>query len=250
MTEHDINTTVILRRNHAFVVTRDDIEKLAGALTGHFQSITISAQCSDAVVRRFDSHNQLVLYENPPSKRIVSLSISSHKSDMSRYYAHADIEIGQSGGRISISASEGISLRLRDKISDIFDGMKPWYSIFTKIDFTYLLIVPIFVLIALSAIASILPSRETPIDRGIGEAARLALISISIVAVSALAFWGAVWWLNRLRDRLFPVVYFALGQNENGYTTDDKLRWSTIGITATLILSVLIALATKAVGFA
>jgi len=225
-------------RNHAFVVRLADLKKLWDLLQSRIGAVTISAKCGDKIERTFDNYKQLKGFENSPQKRVVHLSLNSRSDDWKKT---AQIDFSDSPYRvidIRLSGSEQLISRLHDDIIDILDGTRPWYSRLSKIDFFYVisfLVWPAF------AIANILqPENSNPPK--VELTIELTLIIVAVVTVASALIIMLAWLLNKFRARFFPIATFAIGQGEERYRTDDKIRWTIlIGFLVSLSASLVVA---------
>ena len=112
---------------HAFVLEPEEVRKVYRLLQDRIGSPSISSQCADGITREFTDISQLLEYENPRRRRIVSISFRSHNDDWKK---QADITFSShSWATISanLSGPEGSVMKLRDEISEMIDGLKPWY---------------------------------------------------------------------------------------------------------------------------
>ena len=199
-------------RKHAFVLRQDDLQKIWKLLENRIGTVDASAECSDDMERVFDTWEELASYDNPPRKKITKLSVESHSDDREKY---ADVSFSaqeSEGIRIWIRASEQLGSEIKDKISDILDGTKPWYSFLARENSLLFLILTV-VVVFLSRLLETLETLAVKILVTIPLGIIMGLIARRLVEPW---FW------------LFPVGYFALGQGEHRYEIGEKVRWGIV----------------------
>lgn len=223
--------------SHAFVLTSVEAAKLWSILGGSFESVVASARCSDGIRREFQSQDQLTNYENPRTRAIRALILEARSRQP---YGSASITLGgrySSSIEVSISGDEITVLRLRDRIAEILDGMRPWYSPISRVDFFY--IVGGALLLAFLVLQGVTSGSSSQKTLTFAQAAGAAVIVIAfLILVGSL-----IWALNRLRDRFFPITVFAIGQGQVRFEFDDKIRWVVIvGFGVSVFASILVTL--------
>lgn len=223
-------------RNHAFVVRQDDLSKIWRLLEDHVGHVKASGECSDDMVRQFDNWEQLASYDNPSMKKILKLSIQSRSDDREKS-AHVDFSYNWWATiYIRIEAPEKDGTEVKDKIYDILDGIKPWYSVLAGVDFNYLLL--FFWVMYLVWYIVFGPSLPVSSSRS----AAFYVVFFLIVLTLGLAIHISTQRLNKLWSWLFPVGYFALGQGEQRYKTVEKVQWG-------IVVAFIVSLAASMVSF-
>ncbi len=224
-------------RKHAFIVRRDDLDKIWKLLENRIGAVDASAECSDDMVREFGDLKQLVSYDNPLTKKILKLSIQSRSGDWEK---SADVSFSDDawiGSHIDIhvKAPEQIGSEIKDKISDILDGTNPWYSVLTRIPISNVIFC-VFLFAYLSMlIYSSNKLNETPKGNSIEEIFFTLGANILLFGVLALFSWAT----GKLWSRLFPVAFFPLGQEAHRYKVKEKIRWVIIGVVGSLMASMI-----------
>ncbi len=207
---------------HAFVMRADQINRIWAFLQGAIGPVRATASCADHIERAFTSPNELNAYENARARAIRGLLFTAWIADHDRS-AYLNLR-GDSFRSVSlkIEGPEIIVSRLRDDLLELFDGMKPWYSRITRLDFFYVVMgVLAFMMIVVAGMAG-----GTKSERSLSfvQAVRVAAELVGVLAGLA----GLVWLLNRLRERFFPVAAFAIGQGLDRFQFDEKIRWVVI----------------------
>jgi|SRR3990172_4862887 len=208
--------------SHAFVLTAVDAEKIWSMLAQSFDSVQASALCSDSIRREFTSADALIQYENPRSRAIRSLTYEA-RSD--KPYARASIQFGgrySSSVEMSISGPESSVLAIRDRLGEVLDGMRPWYSPISRVDFFYIVTGALF--FAWLVFQGMSTGSASGKAMTFGQASTAAAVLIAFLFGVGMFIWA----LNRLRSRFFPVAAFAIGQGQGRFNFDEKLRWVVI----------------------
>ena len=224
-------------RNHAFVVHQDDLSKIWKLLEDRIGPVYASGECSDDVVRKFDDWKSLASYDNPPMKKILKLSIRSRSDDWQK---SADVDFSDNRWlpiNIRIEAPEKVGVEIKDKISDVLDGIKPWYSILTGVDFNNFLLFFWFSYLMWHIVFR--PS--TPAAPNTSEDYIVLGFLVVLMLVLVLVIHLCTQRLTKLWAWLFPVGFFALGQGEQRYKRIENIQWG-IGI------AFLVSLAASTVG--
>ena len=210
-------------------------------------TVKASLKCSDDVEREFDDLEELVSYDNSPTKEVIELSIKSRTEDWQKSatidFSHK--EWSSSSIHIQIETSEQEYLEVKDKIFDVLDGTKPWYSFLARTDSFRLFDFLIWTSLMVSgyfSLRSLLGPSVTSEELEFRNFIHLlnAMVVLAIIGVPIMVFVAKR--LNKLRSWLFPVSCYAFGQGEQRYETREKVRWG-------IIIAFLVSLAASMVGF-
>ena len=118
----------------AFVASSGTITKLWQVLAGPCPVVAATAHCHDGLVRQFATLEELLGYENPERASITSLELSARSTDRK---TAAQISLGARYSKsitASLSGEEGCISSLRTSLTDVLDGMRPWYSRIATVD--------------------------------------------------------------------------------------------------------------------
>ena len=225
--QHDFKKT--------FVLTRDDVKKVWERTAALGLTVAATIHCSDGIIREFSSLDDLLAYENAPSGKITSLIIFG---DNQRGATVAKVEFFEAYQRTVRASYDGEEAQLLDwkrGISDLVDGMLPWYRAIAQIDVSEVCLGAGLGLIGLSIVV--------PDSFRIGAAKSLLVSAGCILALGAVVL-GVVF--RRFFNRWFPVSTFALGQGVRRFEDDEKIRWGIIvalliGIVGSIISAPLIS---------
>jgi len=236
-----MHATASIRHRYAYILRPSHVQRIWGVLSEQIGTVSATASCSDHIERQFTSLDDLLGFENSRTRAIRSLYIraASRESDSA---AGVTIEADSwSTLSLRVEGEESLVQRIRDGISEVFDGMRAWYSAIARLDFFY--VVFGFVGIAYMVLRSMVGGDTPSPAMKLSQAVWLTLGLLGFIA--ALSF--LVWFLNRIRQRFFPIATIALGQGIERYDFDDKVRWVVLvgfvvsvfaSIVATLLLPI------------
>ena len=240
-----MNVHINTERKHAFVLRLSQLKNLWDLLNTQVGTVNASVVCADEITREFTSWEQLAAYDNPPAKMAVELTLEAQSEDL-----ETSVEVEFSDGtwqtiEVEIHATERVGAGIKDKILDILDGTKPWYSPFAgdvrPILFALSILVPMSYVVLDQNPPDATPGKlEGSSNRSfhyhvlviLTASAALALVYIVVQKISKLWSW------------IFPKTYFAFGQGENRYNTVEKFQWGTsiafvVSVTASLVVLLL-----------
>lgn len=125
-----------LERKHAFVFSEEDVNKIWRVLSDNVGEVEAEVSCSDDVNRTFHSPDALKAYENARRSSIVSMRIRAVPSDFSKR-ASMSFARRKYGPPVEfeIEGPEDAVVRSKSQLTDVIDGMRPWYSFLARLDF-------------------------------------------------------------------------------------------------------------------
>lgn len=222
---------------HAFVLSDRDATRLWNVLEGACGPAKAEASCTDGIQRTFTTLDELANYENPRARSIKSLAIRSHDEDYTR---RASVVLGarySSSVEVSIDGPEDVVVSTKNVLGEVFDGIKPWYSPISRINFFYFVAgVVVFALTVLQLMVGTGSGESRPLESG------RAVFVTAIIVVGFAGVAALIWVLNSLRARFFPVAVFAIGQGQARYELEDKVRWVVIiGVAVPIVASLVVA---------
>lgn len=213
-----------------------DAASIWAVLSDYVGPVGVTARCADDIEREFDSVDALTGYDNPLPRAIRSLSFRARSKDRE---TSASLRLG--GGLSStidldIEGPEPSVLNIRDRLSEVFGEIRPWYSPMSRVDFFFVVgAIFFFFVLVLTAMSGGAKSEKT---LSFFQALRSATVVLGFLAGIGLV----IWCLNRLRDRFFPVATFALGRGQERYEFDEKIRWVVIvGFLVSVFSSLVVA---------
>lgn len=193
------------------------------------------------MVREFSNWRQLASYDNPASKEVIELSIKARSED---WEIRADVHFSSTPRHtveIDICAREQVASKVKDGLSDILEGVRPWYSMLVRVSFEHLPLLAIMLYLAWWFTYG--SSIEKPVERS--EASPrdtfgpfITNIMVSLGILSILHFLSKA--LDKVWSWLFPRVCFAIGQGKQRYNTVERVRWIIVGLGAASLLGAIL----------
>ena len=145
---------------------------------------------------------------------------------------------------IDICAREQVASKVKDGLSDILEGVRPWYSMLVRVSFEHLPLLAIMLYLAWWFTYG--SSIEKPVERS--EASPrdtfgpfITNIMVSLGILSILHFLSKA--LDKVWSWLFPRVCFAIGQGKQRfalYNTVERVRWIIVGLGAASLLGAIL----------
>ena len=218
----------------AFVVSPDHLKKLVELLQNRIGKVNISTDCVDKIERKFNTVKDLIAYENPKLKRISSIHLRARSDNYSKSATivfHDSLRFW-AGVSIDITGREDVVSRLKEKTLDIIVGMRPWYDMMHRINFSLISCgawVIVFFMSFLSFICSLtLKLKWVPLSDS-GEKIIGLLASLGIpMSIALVLFCLAALFFNKLRDFFFPPAVFMIGQGESRFKRKEQFQWVVI----------------------
>lgn len=215
---------------HAFVLKEADVRKVWELLQLHIGTVACSGECADGITRQFGDVDKILEFNNAKQKGFKRIVFDSMSEDRSNF---ANLEFSENRWKpisVRISGSEEVVVKLKGEIEDVIHGMRPWYSRFTRVDFFY---VGLAILSPLSGFLLVLSQGRRIKSLTMNGAIQAFVGSTVLVFVIGVS----IWILNKLRERLFPICCFALGQGKDRYATQEKIRWGLVWVIVPLIIA-------------
>ena len=237
----------------SFTVNSCDVEKICKLLESQIGPPKISTECLDDVERSFNSFDELASYENPSTRRITSLSISSSVSwqkeasvaiERASVYFHSDEAV-----LITVEGQERDSVELRDQLNEIVHGTKNWFTFITKTlnsIVTSFLVSFIWMMILLYYVRSTSTPESTQTSWMEVPFPILVLTLATVILVVFAPPIAMPFALERMQKSLFPRTYFALGQGKRRYQTTERIRWGLVFFIPGMAVSGALFLANRA----
>lgn len=229
-----------LKLNSAYVLRASDVEKIWQLLENAIGPVQAETLCADDVERTYTTAKDLMAYDNPPARMVRSIEFEARSTDRSSRATLAFTQQYAPFIEFSASGAEDTIVTLKQRVADIVDACRPWYSMVSRIDFGY-------VVIAVTGLAFLVfrfmvpeaPSKAL----SFGNAFLATLIGVlGLVGIGSVALV-----LNRVRAKLFPIGTFALGAGETRHLTFENIRWVVVvGFVVSLAASSIFSLMVRA----
>lgn len=221
----------------AYILRSDDVRRIWTLLENGVGQVEAAALCADDIEREFKSVDELLNYDNIPTRKIASLEFSACSADkattallyFNRFLLFKGIEFTAEGPEKDI-------VTLKHNVTDFIQSLKPWYSLITRDDFGFIFFgstIAALCTILVISLQGILYKNQTSVNP----------IAALLLFLGILAILGLIGVLSALRSRYFPVAAFVLGKGEERYRTDDNVRWVVfVGFFVSLAAAVALAL--------
>ena len=224
----------------AFILRSEQISKLVRLVENEVSKPSITAQCSDGVVRSFSDADSLLKYSNLPSRCIQSLRLSAETEDWSKRIdlSFANDVFGTID--LSVSGPEADVVRLRHEIAELVGATRAWYSWITRANLPFVVMwvcIPVFLLLGEYSKTIEQPAPEPP-DFG-RVVLRVAILFVALGLLIAITYG-----LNVLKKRFFPSNTFVIGHEQQRFDVHEKIRWTivvgfAVSVLASMIVSIL-----------
>ncbi|MEN5312391.1 hypothetical protein [Pseudomonas koreensis] len=202
-------------------MTQRDVKKIWDLLEDAGLEVEATLECADGISRKTKSITEIFDYDNLPRAEIKTLRLSGFSSEVRSF---STISLGSDRStKVTCSLNGHVDkvAEMRIKLMDIVDGMKPWYDLLARVDFS-LLALGFFMFWGL--FFSFLGSGKSKAE--IAPIQAFYSTSIAIGAFAAIALAG--WVMTRLRSKYFPIAVFEIGHGLKRHEFAEKVRWGVV----------------------
>jgi hypothetical protein len=232
------------KENKSIYIKEEHLKYFQSFLKSYYKNINFKVKCNDDTIIEFENLNELLSFENPDFRKIITVEIFADNEDSdSKYYR--PFSIGNDGFHIKLGSNhdfETLSYDFMFKDLDVVNGfenqlkqrlteMRPWYWLLSKFNFI-LGISAIWTLYALYlGVLSIQrkvtypASVQNQIDLTINEYVVVTIFGILLIYLVSFP-------LNKIKDYLFPNQVIEIGRQSN----KNKMRLQIIYIVFIVIL--------------
>lgn len=216
----------------ATLINENEITELESFLSENFNNIAYKGSTKDGTIIRFLSLEELLSYPNFNKRSLSELEIKCESDDKS-------LEITFCHERYIFPETIKYSLRyddtrwgfsFEDELNERLKGFKPWYSILTCTNLT--LGLPIIgIIIALTFYAVDFFSQQfgysgyMSVDYNSNTSGNQIVGYILLIPIFACSFF-----INKVRDYLFPVIFIAIGKQKKNYENRQKISYILFGV--------------------
>jgi hypothetical protein len=207
--------TKTIRFYDPLVIPPTELEKLYEFLKSFIDNIIIFAFSIEGSMREFSSLQELLQYENTPKRELRSIIFNARSND---YKTKIAINFSKYPNNVSVefTGEEAMADALREYLEERLSAMKPWYAFLAKGNMLGSLI-PI-ILQTILFIVLILPFRRF-FDPNQFILTPFRFVVVVFVISSVFHFF-----LNRMRNKYFPVSVFLIGQGMMRHRNNEKIR--------------------------
>ncbi len=224
-----------ITRDHAFVLTDQDVKKITGLLQERIGKVTIRSESADGLERDYGDAKVLCAIENPWPKRIQVLRFRARSEGGEKQARLWFYEDGYWPIDGEIAAPEAVVERLRRELLDIIDGTRPWYGWLTV---GIRKAVPILIFVVCNLVTFVVviltfgPFPKNPMQPqpGAHQASGWTpiLIGMPVGLLLGSLILVIVWVLVRSWRGVFPRGLIAIGQVQKRHETREMVRWVVV----------------------
>ena len=223
----------------AYVVRISQLDNLRRFLESNVGAVVFKATCADEASRRFKTWHDLYSYENAENSQIVELSIQSNSHDRDKYVRINISSTNDTTISLSIDSPDDEFTKLKIGITEIINGMKHKHlSILFDFNFARYWIAFWGIISLVMVIYNLTlsnPGHRSVIT--VNDLITMAVYVIYILFFCIFVFYCA----SKLRPKILPTVYFAIGQGQQRYQ-DWQTRWKLTMSSLGVVLSIIIAI--------
>lgn len=219
-----------------YVLEPEDIQRIYQALTSFTNRITFTLSCQDGFKREFSALEDLIAFENSPTKNIKALGINARSNDGTTYvWVRFDTD-RLSNIRINIEGEEEIAAAINERLEERVSNMKPWYARMAQLGIWQIYLVIYTFLLVWFLVAYATGKLRPPNSLSYVWPLLIGLLAGIVIGIIA----NILDWLKRA---LFPMGVFALGQGAKRHKDKDLIRTTVIiGFLVSFVASVIVAL--------
>ncbi|MCR9230463.1 MAG: hypothetical protein NXI29_05580 [bacterium] len=211
--------------NVVFAVDKDSISRIFDLLKSKICDPEIKIECIDNTTHVMTSVAKLFDYANARDKRIKKLTISAFNFSPSRKSASVTFNDKNAlwrGISIRIEARNDVVDRMKNDLFDIIDGVKPWYHHAPKFNFVAIgLFLVFFTSLAVSVLKKLGYITLT-------ENKGFDISEFNLFMMATLLYVVVLYFLNLIRDFIFPRAVFLIGNEIKRYDTIIRVQWGVI----------------------
>ena len=209
-------------RTQAFVVGAKELEKLWEILES-FGDVEASVEYSNGRKLVYRNCKELTADENPKTRRAIQLVMTSKADYKERAITIRFLDQRSKNALVSIEKGDENDLVTQNKLSDIIEGTKPWYSFLARQKLPFVLCYVYFAALGIDTwyrwpkVVKLADMPWEPISF-----ATLGFILAVVLTVVVMEGLDTLWRL------LFPMGEYAWGQGEKRQKTRAKFHWAVL----------------------
>lgn len=207
---------------HAFILSSDDISKIWKKLESFNKSVTASVSFNDSIVRNVESLSELLNFENSKSRKILRIELQAVSSDRTNITRVSFDDDQYNTVLISSSGADDVVSKVAHDISEIVNGLRPWYSRICRIDIGLLLIS----LLTVGFLIVTLMTPEPEKKKVLTFVETVKLIGLTTIFLLSLYYIHKA--ISVLKMKIFPIATFSIGQGLQRYKIHENIRWGVV----------------------
>lgn len=203
-----MEATATQRITQAALVTAEDLQILSGSVASYLPPLSATAECADRLTRQFPSINELVAFDNAPSRAVRSLTVESRAKDYSCSLSLTLDKDDTANVRYTIRGREESVLALRSAVDAFLSATRPAYWPLARIN--ALMLAPLLI-VGASLLPAVLIFRVFKVPSLLSPGFAVFLVGCGLFGVLPVYLATR---LNRLRAYLFPMCLFSWQQGQ------------------------------------
>lgn len=231
----------------AVLITEQSSKNIHSFLNKNFSEIQYSGELSDSTNIIFDNFEDFLNYPNSNSKYISRLSIDCSDGESS-YESRRSVSITFRNYRLYAPKAVKYSLKYRDKEwgflfeDELINELKetrPSYNLLEYFDTYVLLTIITTVYLVYEGFRNLLLRVKSP-SGSLFDVPFPVLVTVALIVL--IIYFAILWSLNKTRNYLFPVLFFAIGHQVKSF---ERRRFIANIVFAGIIGAVLLGLFTN-----
>lgn len=216
-----------ISKKEALVLTPNDVRALFTLLSEFSEMGTIDISCADKINRTPANVDELLVYENSPSKEIMELRFRGNHSDRTKSVRLKIANNQWESFNLDVEGPEDNVINLTEKIQEKLTGMIPWYRFAARTNFlVWGIAITLFLAVTVRILMDFMldsPASGTIHSKTWQDALyNLLMIGIIMFLFAIPTFFGLI--LNKIQSKIFPMVTFAIGQGEKRYKNREIIQ--------------------------
>lgn len=218
-----MKTSITRTFSHGLLVDEINLNALVDFVSPKYQSFQIVAICSDG--SRLESNNiaDIIAFENPNYRAIISLTLEARTSVAERFSLRITSEVFYRVAEMNVeSESDERALYVSSEVIRRLNEMKPWYAFLVRYLWSMIFGLLSFGYGTWQAIQDTLLNGKlfnlTP-----SSISQISILSVVyLLTILCLVIYVLLLLIDRLQNILFPKVFFLLGKQKQ---TMASIEW-------------------------
>lgn len=206
---------------HALLVDSGHLVRLSEFVSAAYTKVEFEARCSDGSQLLSNAIADITGFENPPSRKIESLTISG-ATDVDNSFRVEIATSFRTTATVTVwSNDDGKAVANVHELQRRISDMKPPYSVLARINL-------LFGTMSLWGLSSVLYTLAKMLGRAPWAQASSNMPAVehfnAAVAITAMVV-APLYALDKLREWLFPLLFFHIGRQQENMELRKKWRW-------------------------
>jgi hypothetical protein len=225
----------------SFVLTPHDLSGLHDHLRKWITNFSFKTDNQDSLSREFSTLKDLLQFENPPQKNILSLRILGYSTDFKTKFSIVFSGEASRNISISIAGDEEAVASMSASFDETLAAVRPWYSLLGQANFyaiTYaIVLVPAAVIVFSVAFGIVKLTSSRPVDA--------VYVMYSVMKGLSLGMLPPIlgFVFHQIQRKVFPMGVFAIGQGAKRHKDRETIRTVVVvAFTVSLVSSIVAGL--------